>query len=172
MAAFLRMLPGLLSQAGKSGVFSSLRDDAKKTIGEEESPSLLGGGFFDGLKSFAGDVLSDLGNEGKIKSGADFGRSLARAAANALGVGNNAANNRHDEVFKKANKSNLDKGRANMETTVMAKAPFMTKDAYKPQPQINPLGPSMDYEEEPPKRTRRVAPKKKVLRKRSRLLYK
>ena len=171
MAAFLRMLPGLLSQAGKSGVFSSLRDDAKKTIGEEESPSLLGGGFFDGLKSFAGDVLSDLGNEGKIKSGADFGRSLARAAANALGVGNNAANNRHDEVFKKANKSNLDKDRANMETTVMAKAPFSV-DNKKLLTQIKP---SMDYEEEPKKRskhTKKKAPKKPAPKKRSRSLYK
>ncbi|MCK4831049.1 hypothetical protein KA005_85855 [bacterium] len=52
-------------------------------------PSLLsgsgGGGILSGIKDFAGSVLSDLGS-GKVMSGGDFGRSLARAGSRALGA--------------------------------------------------------------------------------------
>lgn len=134
MAGFLSMLPNLLTQAGRAGVFNSLRKDAEKSFGEDDDDkaivSNIGGGIgglLGGLKSFAGDILSDLGSENKIKSGADFGRSLARAAAHALGVGNNAANKKHDESSKRANKMNLRRASANNETTVMAKDPFMAQ---------------------------------------------
>lgn len=65
VAGILSQLPGLLS-AGQSS------------------------GFFDKIKDFAGSVLSDLGS-GKVQSGGDFGRSLARGAASALGFSPNFA---------------------------------------------------------------------------------
>ena len=60
-AGFLQMLPGLLSSAG------------------------AGDGFFGTLKRAAGKIFSDIGS-GRVNSGADFGRSLARGAGRLLGV--------------------------------------------------------------------------------------
>lgn len=59
-AGLLAQLPGLLSMGQSSG-------------------------FFDTIKNIAGNVLGDLGS-GKVHSGSDFGQSLARAGASALGI--------------------------------------------------------------------------------------
>lgn len=58
-AGILAQLPGLLA-AGQSS------------------------GFFDTIKNIAGNILGDLG-AGRVHSGAEFGQSLARAGASALG---------------------------------------------------------------------------------------
>lgn len=58
--ALLRMIPGFLGSMGGSE------------------------GILDKLKNAAGNIFSDLGS-GKVTSGAEFGKSLARAAAGALG---------------------------------------------------------------------------------------
>lgn len=66
MAGFLQFLPSLLSSAASNE------------------------GLIGSLKNAVGNVFSDIG-EGKVGSGADFGKSLARGAATLLGHKSNAA---------------------------------------------------------------------------------
>ena len=69
-AIFKSILPGLLASSGGEG------------------------GILSGIKDFAGRVLSDLGS-GRVSSGGEFGKSLARAGARALGI---APKNAADEI--------------------------------------------------------------------------
>lgn len=80
MAGFLSMLPGLFGRAmlGKEKISDLTSEDKDKAAG-----NLLG--IFDTVKGAIGNVLSDVGS-GNVNSWGDFGKSLARSGAKALGV--------------------------------------------------------------------------------------
>lgn len=76
MAFLANLLPGLLASGTNNGGGG-------------------GGGLFSSLKNAAGQIFSDLGS-GKVNSGADFGKSLARGVSTALGY--TAPTNASDKV--------------------------------------------------------------------------
>lgn len=79
MAGFLsQLLPGLLA-------------------GGTDGGSSGGGGLISSLKNAAGQIFNDLG-QGRVNSGADFGKSLARGVAGIFGVGGDAPKNAADKI--------------------------------------------------------------------------
>lgn len=124
MAGILGMIPGLI--AGKLG--------AEDIVGGIHSSGIL-----DTLKNAAGGILSDLGS-GRVNSWSDFGKSLARSGAKALG----AEVPEHDQKVSSsiaATKAMLDQGnnaaneRTMIQTADQPKAKMFTP--YSPEEKEN-----------------------------------
>lgn len=153
MAGILSMIPGLISGAKSSGIL-------------------------DTLKNAAGSVLSDLGS-GRVSSWADFGKSLARSGAKALG----AEVPEHDQKVSSsiaATKAVLDHGnnaaneRTMIQTADQPKAKMFTPYMKLAEENVTvPIAAPMqhlhqeDYHEKPMKKMKKIHKGKK-----SRSLYK
>lgn len=116
MAGFLQMIPGLLS-----------------SVGADE-------GFFGNLKKAAGRVFSDIGS-GKVNSGADFGRSLARGAGRLLGID---ADDDQKVADADGLKSVSDSNQARLMATSMASKPVNAADMGQVSMRHESVSPDVD----------------------------